>query len=50
MDEQNITGDENVQARSEGDMTAAIGDEAIAAAGDVLKAGRDIVINQYIQT
>ena len=50
MDEQNITGDENVQARSEGDMTAAIGDEAIAAVGDVLKAGRDIVINQYIQT
>lgn len=50
MDEQNITGNENVQARSEGDMTAAIGDEAIAAVGDVLKAGRDIVINQYIQT
>ena len=50
MDEQNITGDENVQARSDGDMTAAIGDEAIAAVGDVLKAGRDIVINQYIQT
>lgn len=50
MDEQNISGDENVQARSEGDMTAAIGDEAIAAVGDVLKAGRDIVINQYIQT
>ena len=39
MDEQKISGKENFQASSEGDMNAAVGDEAIAA-------GRDVVINK----
>jgi hypothetical protein len=47
---QKISGDENFQAGSGRDLSAAVGDQAVAAGGDVIKAGRDIVINHIYQT
>lgn len=47
---QKISGEENFQASSGRDLSAAVGDQAVAAGGDVIKAGRDIVINHIYQT